>query len=316
MHLMYMETDIPIPSEIGERIRSDHFETGTANSYRKRYSTELEVRDDEQGVTTVKKQEWYSLKGGISQEGLRNGSGANYEILFNPKTSEWLKTIPPEVRQTKHGREMYSRLLEAIECGKKALAVAELPHLIETFRSVQVVDTNGQTSDGFISPHIGPSLEYFIWALTQTRNRTDISSYGQDVIEFFQKVYYEAFFQAVDLYFRYGVWMDDPNPGNILLHEREDKVCTVLIDFSNAKQRQDHMFVHLDPGRIGVDRYHEIIKKRMVSSLIGLQNKFVAQCKIRGIPFHIETSVLEEECEKYFHILLGRIKEQSTVQEI
>jgi hypothetical protein len=57
-----------------------------------------------------------------------------------------------------------------------------------------------------------------------------------ELFDFLAQVYGIAYKHAAVLFAREGVWMDDPNPGNIVLRQSEKGIQVALIDFANGKQ--------------------------------------------------------------------------------
>lgn len=296
--------EIRVPPEIEASLRARSIE-GHFNSYKSReVARDLTVTVE--GAEPKSPTHWISVKGGVKEK-TQHQAGISYEILFNPETNEWLKLVPVAAIG-KQQRLLTERLQKSIHCGKKALETSELPELAAQLRAASIMEADGSTTFGFIAPHIGPSLEYFQWALTGTRAMIDLSSFEGEVLSFFSTVYRIAFFQAVDLFFRYGIWVDDPNPGNILLHEKDGSVHVVLIDFSNSTQYKEHGFKSLSPERVGIDRYKEIVRDKVSSVLHELARKFTKQCSMRSVPFPVTEEEIQHEIDAYLAILLRRLE--------
>lgn len=210
-----------------------------ANAYRTRsvYQLELNGRSDE----------WHSVKGGLNPQKFATNptrvDDVSYEVFFNPITKQWLKVVPPEATQSDL---LTKRLNLACEIGKAALDVAGLGYLIPTFETMDV-NLRGSKNRAFLSPHLGPSLQYFITQVGQGPRHLFTPPEHR---ELFRRIFGIAFEQAKELYLKYGYWTKDPNPGNIILHPTGDSCRVVLIDFTSKHQLSDNRFEHIpDPER-------------------------------------------------------------------
>ncbi len=237
--------------------------------------------------------DWHSVKGGLreSKRGVVQSKQGGYEILFNPQTSEWLKAIPEgNGKAEKH-------LRKSVIMAKDALEVAGLPELTEQIKETSVV-IRGKQHYGFISPHLGESVDHY-------REASKQKGYNpKEVEELITAVYETAYDQAVQLYAKHGHWMDDPNPGNILLHETpEGDLKVVLIDFANKIQHRsispDKIPDKIFPGDTKITE----VRRRHTENLQVLRDKFAKQCKIAG------GSLSEAlDPEKYKDIITGIMK--------
>lgn len=176
---------------------------------------------------------WHSVKGGIGKG--KNGpvTGGSFEILYNPETDTWLKIVPPE---TSNSDRLTQRLKTSVGILKVALEIAKLPELVSKIDEFDNIDIrNGQTY-GFISPHFGPTVEFFMRTLKRTGQKPT-----PEALKFFSDVYKISFVQAVSLFLDYECWMQDPNPGNILLVGRPNNMLQVVnTDFANSTQIRLH----------------------------------------------------------------------------
>lgn len=236
--------------------------TVEANSYKTRGEpTAITI----EGVTS----QWHSLKGG-KKDGETNTVQEAYEIFYNPELNSWLKTVPPG---TEFAR-WENRLKKSVPIAKAACAVADLPELAEQIKEHEL-SIRGQRAYGFTSPHIGQSIEHYI---KQEHSQDN----PEEVLTFINTTYDLAFLQAKRLYENYGYWADDPNPGNILLHAKDDKLHIVLIDFSNkvqikqldTKEIPDHI---APPGQ-----KEAVLAQRHARNIEQLRMKFEKQCRIAG----------------------------------
>lgn len=250
--------EVTIPGEVGEALKSSELQVLVeANSYRTRRIIPLEIDDQIQ--------DWHSVKGGLNTQPdkVRDPNKLNvvsFEVLFNPQTRSWLKIVPPEATNKKPLEE---RLRKGAGIAQTALLVAHLPQLAQQVRGLQLETENQLTSSkevvyGFLSPHIGPSLEYLYKLLGQ--------NLSPEVADFFERVYSIAFHQASRLYLDYGYWVADPNLGNILLHQTPDGLAVVLIDFANKKQIMEHRFSEI-PDQLS-DRRQKL-REKILARLAG-----------------------------------------------
>lgn len=255
------------------------------------YKNEIEKNEDEEKPTVVvevnkfktrgeplpldidgKTEEWHSVKGGLreSKRGIVQSKQGVYEILFNPQTSEWLKAIPEgNGKAEKH-------LRKSVIMARDALEVAGLPELAEQIRETNVV-IRGKKHYGFISPHLGESVDHYGEASKEKGYNP------KEVDELITAVYETAYDQAVQLYARHGHWMDDPNPGNILLHETPDgDLKVVLIDFANKIQHKSVSPEKIPDKIFPGDTKSAEVRRRHQENIQNLRDKFAKQCKIAG----------------------------------
>ncbi|MBA3724114.1 MAG: hypothetical protein H0W89_04485 [Candidatus Levybacteria bacterium] len=264
-----MEGNVDIGfTERGE-LPKPSFQTVEANSFRTRGEPlPIEIS----GITS----DWHSVKGGINpkSEGAKNVSAANFEVLYNPETNQWLKIVPPEVT----GEKAKKILKKSVKIAKAACIVAGLSEIADEIKEHEVM-VRGKKAYGFVSPHMGQSIYHYAKGALFRQDDKD------EVKELVSTVYNIAFQQAVRLYEEYGYWTDDPNPGNILLHAKGDQYHVVLIDFSNNQQDKsvnpdkipDHIAL---PGQKDAE-----VAKRHAKNIEVLRAKFAKQCAISGSSF-------------------------------
>lgn len=266
---------ILIPTGL-EKVFHSTQSTVEANSYRTR-GQPIEV------TANGRKGSWHSLKGGLTRttEHKDLQRSLSYEVLFNPESKEWLKMVPPIA----HRLDIYGRMADRLKTSaaheRTALEIAGLPRLVDKVEDCEL-DVKGQETYGFISPHIGPSLEYIIYGLTGEKKPRELP---EEAKGFFSQVYSIACDQAERLYLHHGIWMADPNPGNILLHEGDRGVHVVLIDFSNSDQVKENTFDHIPASRFSPDEYSRVIRSILGNRLSRLHDLFRQHCRERGVPF-------------------------------
>lgn len=235
-----------------------------ANSYKTRAIIDL--------VINGKQEAWHSLKGGILEQNkvdYKKLKGITYLVLYNPESNLWLKMVPPETVQ-KSTEGLALRLKRSVPAAKKALRIAGLPDIAEQLMNCKIIIT-GKTVDGFISPHIGPSVDYYLKKLLPKGEQIDVNAK-----DFLSEVYRIAFNQALRLYLNHNVWVDDPNPGNILMHFDQNNIRVVLIDFANNKQTARTTFEKTFPER----RSEQLLKKMQQ-----LYESFRVQSTRHGLEF-------------------------------
>jgi hypothetical protein len=216
---------IPAPIEVKEKV--NHSESFfEANAFKSKGRATLEVN----GLTG----EWHIMKGKLSPYKDQKGnetSTPNYIVLYNPMSHEWLKIVPPQISGSPSYPILQERLAKSVDIGRKALQIAGLPELADQFQETKVM-IRGEEVYGFTSPHIGPSLQYILRSIRSPEG----NGHTSEDPSFFSQVYEASFDQAARLFLEHGVWTQDPNPGNILLHEKDGKIKVGIIDFSNRIQ--------------------------------------------------------------------------------
>lgn len=261
-----MEGNVPFGKiENGEMITRG-LRTVEANSYRTRGEPVPVVIN---GVTS----EWHSLKGGLNPErdSTKNLEHVKYEVLFNPDTNTWLKIVPPE----KNSERAKNILKKSVTIARAACVVANLPELADKIEEHEV-EIRGKKVYGFESPHMGQSIEYYA---KEALRRGDDKS---EIKKFISNVYDIALQQAIRLLEEYGYWTDDPNPGNILLHQKDDEYHVLLIDFSNRQQEKSTNPESIPPHVASPDQRDAIVALRHKRNIEVLHQKFIQQCEKTG----------------------------------
>jgi hypothetical protein len=224
--------------------------------------------------------EWDSFKGGVQEDPIKH-DGDMYEVLAmlgpdsNPE--KWLKLVP--ARSIHYGK-LRNRLQHSLFSGQKALEVADMPELAAQFQECTVIGSRGDNENhtvyGFVSPHLGRTVQSFLVDIK--RGRIPAAS-KPELFDFLAQVYGIAYKHAAVLFAREGVWMDDPNPGNIVLHQSERGIQVALIDFANSKQGNP---VHR--GGLTEDE----LRKKVYTNPGSLYHKFKKQSDMHRIPFCID----------------------------
>ncbi|MDP3988592.1 MAG: hypothetical protein Q8P80_05630 [Candidatus Levybacteria bacterium] len=232
-------------------------------------------------VVNGEKEEWHSFKGGAREDAV-NHQGDTYEVLaklgHDSMPEKWLKLVPPT---TTHYNKLRKTLQQSFISGKVALKIAGMRHLAREFQECIVVKSSGLEKKavyGFTSPHLGRTVESFLKEKIPPEERKELLSFLADV-------YGIAYKHAATLFVREGVWMDDPNPGNILLHQSEDGIQVALIDFANERQG--------NPAQRG-NLSDEELREKVYSNPGSLFNKFGKQCAKHQIPFSVESEPVLE----------------------
>ena len=224
--------------------------------------------------------DWNSFKGGVREDVIAH-EGDAYEILAklgpDSKPEKWLKIVPVNAA---HYGKLRNRLEHSFYSGKKALEVAGMQDLADGFQECTVVgsngDNDGKTVYGFTAPHIGRTVQSFL--VDVVRGRVPAGD-KQELFEFLTQVYGIAYKHAAVLFAREGVWMDDPNPGNIVLHQSDKGIRVALIDFANTRQGNP-----AQKGNLSDDE----LRKKIYSNQGSLYNKFKKQCDTYKIPFSFD----------------------------
>lgn len=233
--------------------------TVEANSYRTRGEP---VAIDINGITSI----WHSVKGGVHEEEQKGGETGQYEIFYNPETNSWLKTSPPDMNHPK----METRLRKSFPMAQAACVVAGIPEIATQMEEHDLVVRDKKVY-GFTTPHMGQSLEHYIKVSRKNQRTPDDLAVIRDIYEI-------AFAQAKQLYQEHGYWTHDPNPGNIVLHAKDDQYYVVLIDFAN-RQQEKKVTASRIPDHIPGHQKEEIIEKRKQQQLDQLRKNFMSQYK-------------------------------------
>lgn len=264
-----------LPKELREiLIHDSHAIEGSANGYRFRETKKL--------LVDTKISDWESVKGGYlpnNGEQKHPTKNVSYEVLFNRENAQWLKIAPAENGIIRPEQTQHARLRNSVSIARTALEIADLPHLADEVRECLVTSKDG-THYGFLSPHIGPSIEF----ITNTL-RADYHKAPEDFSPFFTKVYDAAFHQAATLFLDHGQWQADPNKGNILLHKAEEEVAyhVVLIDFSNDKQRVNLHYKSI-PQDTSDEMYQTRVKQFYDKRFSELQQMYYRELQLLHVP--------------------------------
>lgn len=215
--------DVRLPLELV--LPSSSMEFVKANSYFTRRVHTLKL-GEETG-------DWHSVKGGQSASKTAR-QGNQPEILFNPDAMQWLKIANSNSARNARSISTSASIIQA------SLRLGGMDDLAEQVQA-HAVNIRGQQLPGFVSPHIGPSVEAMISFLDHARTTMPQEEFQQAKAEarrFFGHIYEIAFDQAVRLYLEHGYWTGDPNPGNIVFNtDGEDSAIRVaMIDFGTKTQ--------------------------------------------------------------------------------
>jgi hypothetical protein len=220
----------------------------------------LQYRDVEDPVHTT----FTIVKGYDREKTAKDPRTVNFVTLFAPseKVGTWLKIVHPDaVVVPEKYAELHDRLLTSVDMGKAAFRLVGLPELAG---QTKICETTilGKKVLGFTAPHVGPSVGHLLERFTGSQRPSKLPA---DLIPFFKDVYIDALNQAVDLFLKHGYYMQDPNPGNILFHQRSDGgVQVVLIDFANTHQLMKP--VYSPPIPEGKFSHEETMRKQYKSA--------------------------------------------------
>lgn len=244
------------------------------------------------------KQEWFSVKGGVSEsKEFRSHDTPSYEIFYNPQTHSWMKTLPILTADQKatipnHLEQLDLQLRLSVDMQRKAMELAGVGHLAHPLRLDTIALPDGTQQIAFVSPHLGDSLEYgFIQSLPNKKKpeRIKYSTLRDDVKAWARNIYHVVFQDAVALYLRYDYWTEDPNPGNILFHRRGEgdtaENFPFLIDFANRRQHID--IPTKKPNESTID-YRDRLRKHYITHLEQLTEVFRKTCDAWHIPFKVD----------------------------
>lgn len=211
---------------------------------------------------------WHSLKGGINPlktlTEVRKDD-ITYETFYNSQSHEWLKIVPPESTTNDYNPKLEVRLSRGVEIAKAALVEAGLTDLVDRLK-LTLVKVRGKNVVGFVSPHIGPSIQFFY---RQFQDQ-GIHPIPGEAAAFFSQVYTTAHEQAVHLYLNHEYWTADPNPGNVLVHQDPSgDIRVVIIDFTSRDQIRPFKYIP----------YPLTQEKKKRADLQLLRDKFRRQCQ-------------------------------------
>ncbi len=234
--------------------------------------------------------EWHFVKGRrIEPPGAKSRvqvQSLRYGVFFDPVKRIWLKVVHPDSLGTTQYQVYEERLRRSAEHQRISLEVAGLPDLARQIKDSEV-EIDGRVVYGFTSPHIGPSLEHFISVATQKRRSSELPP---ECAELLSSIYSIAGGTAERLLLREGVFTGDPNPGNILLHFDENGFHTVLIDFANKVQTEDHLLPGIPRDRYPGTRYISKLHTTLFGKVRNLHQGFIAFAGELGLTFNRDQS--------------------------
>jgi len=197
---------LDIPAQYRGIIPLDAGETVSCNGYQATRSQEVMINGQPFRL--------FKMKG-------ETGRGL-FLVLYDPAHQEWYKVAgtPGLVKSIDYEKLGVSKSLELNELQ----ALANQVQILE----VLVTDT---ALPALRSPHLGPTVEFL-----NKENRGD-----RNFQLWLYSIYQFAFEHALELFRRFDIWVEDPNPGNIILHPETacDQGCVVLIDFASKTRRKN-----------------------------------------------------------------------------
>jgi len=242
------------------------------------------------------KQLWHSVKGGV-EEDKKGDKKASFEILYNPdnsenheKTGEWLKMVPFGAR---NAEGLENRLRDAAVVGREVLEKSGLTYHAIRFQESMVKTKEGDVTYGFTTPHIGPTEEHILKEMYTYE--PDESRIAQ---EFVERMHATSFKLAAWLYLEHGLWVEDPNPGNIIANFSGQKVIVSFIDFAsryNRKYNGSILFKTLDETDVLLEKNLSVLYKG-----------FKEQADMHKIPFSRDVNEVDEA----FNLLLPQRKRE------
>ncbi len=219
-----METQTPEFKELLLRQLPDKV---NANMFR----TKRKVQAEHSELTEANN--WHLVKGGLnsSKSESVNPPSAALAILFNPVTLEWIKALPPNVPLQK---DQDKRIKNEVMIIRASLEISGLSKLQNHVKELENLFLDGHPVFGFLTPHFGPSLDALLYQVdngsynvTEKQLTAEISGY----------IYNQAFEHACQLCLKYGFWVQDPNPGNVIIsYENGMFNDALLIDFASGRQ--------------------------------------------------------------------------------
>lgn len=164
----------------------------------------VDISNQDNGI-----EKWYEVK-----------NSNLFSILFNPESATWLKMVNDD--------EFNPRIEQSYQAQLAVLHLIGADLLMQKCNLVEI-----GSKKGFTSPHFGETIESIIKA---RKRKTEII-YSEEDLNWF---YYQGYLLAKELLKESNWWMDDPNPGNIVISDRNLNIKSevVLIDFSNKNSRR------------------------------------------------------------------------------
>ncbi len=161
---------------------------------------------------------WHLMKG---------GGKIKFEVFLNPDTNKWLKTMDPEVENVD---KRITMLRQGIDNVRTGLVESGLNEHAMAAKGCTVERSDGSFMVGHKTKHIGPTVEYICKGLKG-------KSIDDNTRKFLEGVVIKGFNLAARLYILHDIWMEDPNPGNIVLNfDDMNHIKIALIDFESMHQ--------------------------------------------------------------------------------
>lgn len=204
----FLENRLKITPEIMEF--SSAFSKVGANGYET-------LRKDIMIVNNIKGV-WHLMKG---------GGKTKFEVFINPDTKEWLKTMDPEVENID---KRITMLRQGIDMLRTGLVESGLNEYAIAAKGCTVERSDGSFTVGHKTKHIGSTVEYISEGL-EGKSKDD------NMGKFLEAAVIQGFNLAARLYILHDIWMEDPNPGNIVLNFDDiNGIKIALIDFESMNQ--------------------------------------------------------------------------------
>lgn len=158
---------------------------------------------------------------------MKVGGRSKYEVFFNPEENKWLKTTSINPDDIKARKDILRR---GAEIERTVLRESGLTSYAEQVEDCVIKRSNGTETYGHKTKHIGPTVEYLLKELKHNQIDRETSSS-------LSRAYIQAFNLAARLYAYHGIWMSDPNPGNIVLNfDKPNDIKVTMIDFESQDQ--------------------------------------------------------------------------------
>lgn len=204
----FLENKLKLSTEIMEF--SSAFSKVEVNGYHT-------LREDLMTVNSTKRT-WHLMKG---------GGKTKFEVYFLPDTNEWLKTMDPEVENID---KRITMLKDGIDNVRTGLVESGLNEYAIAAKGCTVERSDGSFTVGHKTKHLGTTVEYIYKGLKG-------KSIDDDTRKSLERVIIKGFNLAARLYILHDIWMEDPNPGNIVLNfDDMNDIKIALIDFESMHQ--------------------------------------------------------------------------------
>ncbi|MCD8485033.1 hypothetical protein LRY65_01550 [Candidatus Woesebacteria bacterium] len=202
---MGLET-VMLPPDIRDIARSSG-ETVTMNGWSADQSVSIGFEGSSSRV--------FRMKGSLQK--------GTFLILYDPANKWWYKVAgTPGTNR---------RISEQEKAGITAsLELSHGSHLIPLLKSGEIDVDNYPRVMALRTPHFGPSVEFLA-----RESKGDNS-----VLNWLYSVYSVAFRHAIALLEEKTIWVEDPNPGNILLRaENQDFASVMIIDYTSKAFKRE-----------------------------------------------------------------------------